>query len=264
MPGQRRNPVLHAGRDVSGSGPGRQRQPDRVTRSWSHRRRAGPRAARPTSGTPRRRVARPVRRAARRRCWASASRSGQARGIEVDVPCRTVGAACRRPLPPGAHARSLRGRPDRAPGSAPLEGRTAWRGACFHSRQEPASGVTGIPLWMTARCPQAHRRVRFPLVPARPWLPCLPAMDFEQRYRAVSASDSRFDGVFVTAVRSTGIYCRPSCPARTPLAATSSSSPPAPQPTTPATGRASGACRTPSPARRSGTCAPTSRPGRCG
>jgi AraC family transcriptional regulator of adaptative response / DNA-3-methyladenine glycosylase II len=42
-------------------------------------------------------------------------------------------------------------------------------------------------------------------------------MDFEQRYRAVSARDSRFDGVFVTAVRSTGIYCRPSCPARTPL-----------------------------------------------
>jgi AraC family transcriptional regulator of adaptative response / DNA-3-methyladenine glycosylase II len=42
-------------------------------------------------------------------------------------------------------------------------------------------------------------------------------MDFEQHYRAVSARDSRFDGVFVTAVRSTGIYCRPSCPARTPL-----------------------------------------------
>ena len=45
----------------------------------------------------------------------------------------------------------------------------------------------------------------------------LAAMDFEQRYRAVSTRDSRFDGVFVTAVRSTGIYCRPSCPARTPL-----------------------------------------------
>lgn len=45
----------------------------------------------------------------------------------------------------------------------------------------------------------------------------LAGMDFKQRYRAVSARDSRFDGVFVTAVRSTGIYCRPSCPARTPL-----------------------------------------------
>src|SRR5690606_32994700 len=29
----------------------------------------------------------------------------------------------------------------------------------------------------------------------------------------------RFDGVFYTAVHSTGIYCRPSCPARTPLLA---------------------------------------------
>jgi AraC family transcriptional regulator of adaptative response / DNA-3-methyladenine glycosylase II len=33
----------------------------------------------------------------------------------------------------------------------------------------------------------------------------------------VSSRDPRFDGWFVTAVHSTGIYCRPSCPARTPL-----------------------------------------------
>ncbi len=39
---------------------------------------------------------------------------------------------------------------------------------------------------------------------------------FEERYRAIEARDVRFDGQFVTAVRSTGIYCRPSCPARTP------------------------------------------------
>lgn len=44
-------------------------------------------------------------------------------------------------------------------------------------------------------------------------------MDFEQRYRAASARDARFDGVFFLAVRTTGIYCRPSCPARTPLRA---------------------------------------------
>lgn len=43
-------------------------------------------------------------------------------------------------------------------------------------------------------------------------------MDFAQRYRAVATRDSRFDGAFVLAVRTTGIYCRPSCPARTPLA----------------------------------------------
>jgi len=43
-----------------------------------------------------------------------------------------------------------------------------------------------------------------------------PAMTFDERYRAIDARDVRFDGQFVTAVRSTGIYCRPSCPARTP------------------------------------------------
>src|ERR1700751_3883407 len=41
-------------------------------------------------------------------------------------------------------------------------------------------------------------------------------MDDEQRYAAASSRDSRFDGVFFTAVRTTGIYCRPSCPAVTP------------------------------------------------
>jgi len=42
------------------------------------------------------------------------------------------------------------------------------------------------------------------------------AMDFWQRYRAIDTRDARFDGQFYTAVKSTGIYCRPSCPARTP------------------------------------------------
>ena len=35
--------------------------------------------------------------------------------------------------------------------------------------------------------------------------------DFERCYRAVQSKDARFDGWFVTAVLSTGIYCRPSC-----------------------------------------------------
>ena len=43
-------------------------------------------------------------------------------------------------------------------------------------------------------------------------------MDFWQRYRAIDARDTRFDGQFYTAVRTTGIYCRPSCPAKTPKA----------------------------------------------
>jgi AraC family transcriptional regulator of adaptative response / DNA-3-methyladenine glycosylase II len=41
-------------------------------------------------------------------------------------------------------------------------------------------------------------------------------MDDEQRYEAVAGKDARFDGVFFTGVTSTGIYCRPSCPAITP------------------------------------------------
>lgn len=43
-------------------------------------------------------------------------------------------------------------------------------------------------------------------------------LDFEACYRAVSSRDPRFDGRFFTGVRSTGVYCRPVCPARTPLA----------------------------------------------
>jgi len=41
-------------------------------------------------------------------------------------------------------------------------------------------------------------------------------LDHETCYRAVSSRDPRFDGWFVTAVTTTGIYCRPSCPAMTP------------------------------------------------
>ena len=41
--------------------------------------------------------------------------------------------------------------------------------------------------------------------------------DFETFYRAMASRDPRFDGRFVVAVTSTGVYCRPSCPSRTPL-----------------------------------------------
>ncbi|MGK5172865.1 AlkA N-terminal domain-containing protein [Geodermatophilus sp. CPCC 205761] len=44
------------------------------------------------------------------------------------------------------------------------------------------------------------------------------SLDPERCYRAVTSRDARFDGWFFTAVATTGIYCRPSCPARTPLA----------------------------------------------
>ncbi|GIF73705.1 DNA-3-methyladenine glycosylase 2 [Asanoa siamensis] len=41
-------------------------------------------------------------------------------------------------------------------------------------------------------------------------------LEFERCYRAVDSRDQRFDGWFYTAVTSTGIYCKPSCPAITP------------------------------------------------
>lgn len=41
-------------------------------------------------------------------------------------------------------------------------------------------------------------------------------LDHDACYRAVRQRDARFDGRFFTAVKTTGIYCRPICPARTP------------------------------------------------
>ncbi|MFJ3231966.1 bifunctional transcriptional activator/DNA repair enzyme AdaA [Streptomyces sp. NPDC086787] len=41
-------------------------------------------------------------------------------------------------------------------------------------------------------------------------------MDEDSRYEAVRSRDARFDGEFFFAVTTTGIYCRPSCPAVTP------------------------------------------------
>ena len=40
--------------------------------------------------------------------------------------------------------------------------------------------------------------------------------DFERCYRFIQSRDPRYDGFFVVAVKSTGVYCRPSCPARLP------------------------------------------------
>jgi len=45
----------------------------------------------------------------------------------------------------------------------------------------------------------------------------IPARAAAQYWRATMTRDARADGTFVLAVRSTHIYCRPSCPARRPL-----------------------------------------------
>jgi AraC family transcriptional regulator of adaptative response / DNA-3-methyladenine glycosylase II len=44
-----------------------------------------------------------------------------------------------------------------------------------------------------------------------------PELDAAACHRALQARDARFDGLFFVGVRTTGIYCRPICPARTPL-----------------------------------------------
>ncbi|NJR20344.1 MAG: DNA-3-methyladenine glycosylase 2 family protein [Hyphomonadaceae bacterium] len=41
-------------------------------------------------------------------------------------------------------------------------------------------------------------------------------LDHAQCYRAICAKDTRFDGVFFTGVKTTGIYCRPVCSAKVP------------------------------------------------
>ncbi|GMA96708.1 hypothetical protein GCM10025881_35320 [Pseudolysinimonas kribbensis] len=42
------------------------------------------------------------------------------------------------------------------------------------------------------------------------------ARGFDEMYGALASRDARFDGQFIAGVHSTGIYCRPSCPAVTP------------------------------------------------
>src|SRR3954468_18825780 len=45
----------------------------------------------------------------------------------------------------------------------------------------------------------------------------IPARAAARFWQATLSRDARADGTFVLAVRSTHIYCRPSCPARRPL-----------------------------------------------
>ncbi len=44
--------------------------------------------------------------------------------------------------------------------------------------------------------------------------PAHPYCDDDARWRAVLARDRAADGRFLTCVRTTGVYCRPSCPGR--------------------------------------------------
>ncbi|MBL8152985.1 MAG: bifunctional DNA-binding transcriptional regulator/O6-methylguanine-DNA methyltransferase Ada [Anaerolineae bacterium] len=46
--------------------------------------------------------------------------------------------------------------------------------------------------------------------------PTTPLLSDDARWQAVQNKDRAYDGQFVTGVRTTGIYCRPSCPSRIP------------------------------------------------
>ena len=90
-------------------------------------------------------------------------------------------------------------------------------------------------------------------------------IDEEQGYRASASRDARFDGQFILAVRTTGIYCRPSCPAIMPKRRNvvffvhGGGRAAGRFPRVPAVPAGLGAR-----VRRSGTCAPTWRAARCG
>jgi AraC family transcriptional regulator of adaptative response/methylated-DNA-[protein]-cysteine methyltransferase len=43
-------------------------------------------------------------------------------------------------------------------------------------------------------------------------------LSFEKKYKAVLEKDSSFEGIFVVAVKTTGVFCRPTCNARKPKA----------------------------------------------
>ncbi len=63
-----------------------------------------------------------------------------------------------------------------------------------------------------------HRRPKMATHPPRDWSMML-RMDMPPHdvcYRAIATRDARFDGRLFTGVKTTGIYCRPICPARTP------------------------------------------------
>src|SRR5258708_12413298 len=64
----------------------------------------------------------------------------------------------------------------------------------------------------------SHNQVRKPRASGRrqPYIRAMELLDRRTYYRAFETRDARFDGRVFVGVTSTGIYCRPICPARTP------------------------------------------------
>lgn len=78
--------------------------------------------------------------------------------------------------------------------------------------------------WFASRSSMAsqHRRVRSPPAEDGPdrhtrAMTSVELLDPDACYRAATGRDPRWDGRVFIAVRTTGVYCRPSCPARKPL-----------------------------------------------
>lgn len=59
-------------------------------------------------------------------------------------------------------------------------------------------------------------RVPNPVVACAPRLAMLSPDDEEACWRALETRDARADGRIIVAVKTTGIYCKPSCPSRQP------------------------------------------------
>jgi methylphosphotriester-DNA--protein-cysteine methyltransferase len=86
---------------------------------------------------------------------------------------------------------------------------------------EPWPGLSaGRHLWLAIfgpHCPERIGSVRNPLVASNLCADSFVLMDPDECYARLSRRDATADGEFFVAVRTTGIYCRPICPARLPL-----------------------------------------------
>src|SRR5439155_2424312 len=134
-------------------------------------------------------------------------------------PPAGAAAGIRRPLP-ASRPWTADPAPTAPAGRRPGPGRCCgyqWTSRPRFSIRSAADNVTILPIVSSRSCQGRHSQVRFPRAIGRyPRQDRCVELDFERCYRAVDSRDRRFDGWFVTAVTSTGVYCRPSCPAITP------------------------------------------------
>ena len=106
----------------------------------------------------------------------------------------------------------MNGRPAKAPIGEPAKATIG--GSAKATMGEPATATHASPVVGTASSPSNQLEL-IGLGPAGADRPrALPSE--AEMHRAFMERDTRYDGIFVTAVRTTGIFCRPSCPAKKP------------------------------------------------